>query len=152
MKEEIKMPQIKPNYEQLPEFAELAKKLIDLYPSVFPDIDADKLAAVQITNKERPEKKTQLWELKPVTPPITLFCPKSYFITVHSSDWDSLNDKHRAALVADVLLSISPEGEGKTVPFDKKDHSIILRTLGVDYMDTDNIPDLLSGKVDWRKE
>lgn len=146
------MPQIKPNYEQLPEFSEIAKKLVDLYPSVFPDVDADSLAPVQITNKDRPEKKNQLWELKPVTAPITLFCPKTYFITVHSTDWDALSEEHKAALVADVLLSISPEGEGKTVPFDKKDHSLILRTLGVDYMDTGGIPNLLHGKVDWRTE
>jgi len=146
------MAQIKPNYEQLPEFIEIAKKLVDLYPSVFPNVDADKLASVQITNKERPEKKTQYWELTAVTPPVTLFCPKNYLITVYSSDWDALSEPHKAALVSDVLLSISPEGEGKTVAFDKKDHSVILRTLGVDYMDEANIPNLLAGKVDWRTE
>lgn len=146
------MPQIKPNYEQLPEFNEIAQKLLDLYPSVFPDIKPDDLAVVQITNKDRPEKKTQLWDLKAITPPITIFCPKSYFVTVHSSDWDALSMPHKAALVSDVLLSISPEGEGKTVPFDKKDHGLILRTLGIDYMDTGTIPNLLDGKVDWRTE
>jgi len=146
------MPQTKPNYEQLPEFLEIAKKLIDLYPSVFPDVEADKLAAVQITNKDRPEKKTQMWELKPITAPVTLFCPKTYFITVHSSDWQALSEPHRAALVAEVLLSISPDGEGKTVPFDKKGHGLIFRTLGVDFMDTATIPNLLAGKVDWKTE
>lgn len=146
------MPQIKPNYEQLPEFVEIIKKLVDLYPDIFPNVDPNNIAAVQITNKERPEKRTQLWELKPVTAPITLFCPKTYFVTVYSSDWDSLSDRHKAAVAADVLLTISPEGEGKTVPFDKKDHAIILRTLGVDYMDSATIPDLMAGKVDWRSE
>ena len=145
------MSQSKPHYEELPEFIDLAKRLLDLYPSVFPNIEADKLAAIQITNKERPPKRTQLWEIKPITAPITLFCSKTYFVTVFSKDWEGRCENARAAIVADVLFSISPDGEGKTVPFDKKDHSIMLRTLGVDYADEDNIPDLLAGKVDWKQ-
>jgi len=146
------MAKVKPEYEELPEFNELAEKVLALYPNVFPNIDAKTIAAVQIVNKPRPEKKSQVWDLRPVVPPVTLFCPKLYFVTVYSSDWDAFNEKHRAAVVADVLLSISPEGEGKTVPFDKKDHSLILRTLGIDYMDTDDLPNILDGKIDWRRE
>lgn len=146
------MAKIKPEYEELAEFNEIAEKLISLYPNVFPDVDAKQIAAVQVINKSRPEKKSQVWDLKPIVPPVTLFCSKLYFITVYSSDWEAFSEKHKAAVVADVLLTISPEGEGKTVPFDKKDHSIILRTLGIDYMDNGDIPDLLQGKVDWRRE
>ncbi len=146
------MAQTKPEYEEVTEIPDIAAKLIDLYPSVFPAIDPTKLAAVKITNKERPETKKKLWDLKPVRSPLNLFCPKAYFVTVFSNDWDALSDKHKAALVAEVLMSISPEGEGKTVPFDKKGHSLIFRTLGVDFMDTSDIPDLLSGKVNWRKD
>jgi len=146
------MAKIKPVYEELSQFTDIAEKLLALYPSVFPSIEAKNIAAVQIINKSRPEKKNQMWELRPVVPPVTLFCPKLYFVTVYSSDWDSFTDNHKAAVVADVLLSISPEGEGKTVPFDKKDHSIILRTLGIDYMQTSDIPNLLDGKVNWRAE
>jgi hypothetical protein len=144
------MAKIKPIYEELPEFTDIVKKLIDLYPSNFPNIDAKCIAAVQITNKSRPEKKKQVWELRPVVPPITLFCDKLYFVTLFADDWAGFSEKHRAAIVADVLMSISPDGEGKTVPFDMKDHSVILRTLGVDYMETADIPDLMSGKVTWR--
>lgn len=144
------MAKVKPVYEELSDFTDLADKLLSLYPSVFPSIDAKQIAAVQIVNKVRPEKKSQVWELRPVVPPVTLFCPKLYFVTVYSSDWDSFTDNHKAAVVADILLSISPEGEGKTVPFDKKDHSLILRTLGIDYMQTADIPNLLDGKVSWR--
>lgn len=146
------MAKVKPVYEELAEFNEIAEKLLQLYPSVFPEVDSKQIAAVQIVNKVRPEKKNQMWELRPVVPPITLFCSKLYFITVYSSDWEAFSDNHKSAVVADVLLSISPEGEGKTVPFDKKDHSLILRTLGVDYMETTDIPNLLNGKVNWRSE
>ncbi len=146
------MAKVKPVYEELSEFSTIAKKLLDLQPSVFPSIDASQIAAVQIVNKVRPEKKNQIWDLKPVVPPVTLFCPKLYFVTVYSSDWETFGDAHKAAVVSDVLLSISPEGEGKTVPFDKKDHSIILRTLGIDYMETADIPNLLDGKTNWRSE
>lgn len=140
---------IKPEYDSLPEFNEILIRLLDLYPDIFPDIDAETIAAVQITNKTRPEKKKQVWELKPVGPPITLFCPKRWFVTVFQSDWEVFSEQHKAAVVADVLLSISPD-DGKVIPFDKKDHSIILRTLGVDYMNEGSIPNLLDGNVDWK--
>lgn len=143
------MAKIKPIYEELPEFVEIMEKIIDLYPNVFPNIAPDEVAAIKIINKERPEKKSQVWELKPVVPPITLFCPKKYFVTLFSSDWDAFSQEHKAAVVADVLMSMDPE-EGKTIPFDTKDHGAILRTLGIDYMNEAEIPNILGGNVEWK--
>ena len=144
------MAKIKPEYEQLPEFVDILTKIIDLYPTVFPNIDPEQVAAVQITNKPRPESRSQVWDLKPVKAPLTLFCPKRYFVTVYTSDWEVYSEEHKAAVVADVLFSISPDLDGAVVPFDKKDHSIILRTLGVDYMNEGTIPNILSGNVKWK--
>lgn len=150
MKGWMKMAKIKPEFSELPELIEILTKLLDLYPDIFPNIDPDTIAAVQITNKPRPESKKQVWELRPVGPPVTIFCPKRYFVTVYTSDWEVFSEEHKAAVVADVLLSISPDDDGKVVPFDKKDHSIILRTLGVDYMNEGSIPNLLEGNVTWK--
>lgn len=144
------MAKIKPEYQDLPEFVEILTKIVDLYPDVFPDIEPEMIAAVQITNKPRPESRNHVWDLKPIGAPITLFCPKRYFVIVYSSDWEIFDEEHKAAVVADVLFSISPEGEGKTIPFDKKDHSIMLRTLGVDYMNESVIPNILGGNVKWK--
>lgn len=145
------MAKIKPEYEELSEFIEIMKKLLDLYPGVFPNIDPEQIAAVKITNKPRSESKNQVWELKPVKAPITLFCPKIYFVILYSSDWDVFDEARKAAVVADVLFSISPEFDGLTVPFDKRDHSVILRTLGVDYMSEPVIANILDGNTDWKQ-
>lgn len=144
------MAKVAPEYEQLPEFIEILEKVVELYPDTFPNIDAEQIAAVQIVNKPRPESRSQVWDLKPVGPPVTLFCPKRYFVTVYTSDWEVFSEEHKAAVVADVLFSISPEMDGKVVPFDKKDHSVILRTLGVDYMNEGNIPNILGGNIKWK--
>lgn len=144
------MSKIKPEYTELPEFIDLLTRIIELYPHVFPDINPDEIAAVAITNKPRPESRKQVWELKPIGAPVTLFCSKRYFVTVYNNDWEIFDEEHKAAVVADVLFSISPEGEGKTIPFDKKDHSVILRTLGVDYMDESTIPNIMSGNIKWK--
>lgn len=145
------MAKIKPEYKELPEFLEIMDKVLKLYPGVFPDIDPEQIAAVQIVNKPRPEKKNQVWDLKPVKAPVTLFCPKVYFVVLYSSDWDVFDEARKAAVVADVLFSISPTVDGDTVPFDKRDHSIILRTLGVDYMSEPSIDNILDGKTDWKQ-
>jgi hypothetical protein len=144
------MAKIKPEYVELPEFVDLLTRMIELYPNVFPEIDPEEIAAVQIVNKPRPESRNQVWDLKPIGAPVTIFCPKRYFVTVYSSDWDIFDEEHKAAVVADVLFSISPDGDGKVIPFDKKDHSVILRTLGVDYMNESTIPNIMSGNVKWK--
>jgi len=144
------MAKIKPEYAELPEFVDLLTRMIELYPNVFPEIDPEEIAAVQIVNKPRPESRNQVWDLKPIGAPVTIFCPKRYFVTVYSSDWDIFDEEHKAAVVADVLFSISPDGDGKVIPFDKKDHSVILRTLGVDYMNESTIPNIMSGNVKWK--
>lgn len=144
------MAKIKPEYQDLPEFVEILTKIVDLYPDVFPSVEPQTVAAVQIVNKPRPESRNHVWDLKAIGAPITLFCPIRYFVIVYSSDWEIFDEEHKAAVVADVLFSISPEGEGKTIPFDKKDHSVILRTLGVDYMNETVIPNILGGNLKWK--
>lgn len=143
------MAQITPQYEELEEFISIANKLIERYPSVFAGKSIDKIACVSITNKDRKEGKPR-WELKTVAPPVSIFCPKEYIVVLFMSDWATLTDKQKGLLVASVLCSISPEGEGKTIPFDMKDHAIMLRTFGVDYMENPSAPDLLAGDISWR--
>lgn len=137
-------------YQEIDDFNSIAAKLVARYPDVFADKKVDRIAAVAITNKERPRKKNQLWELRPVVPPITLYCNKEYIVTFYLNDWESMNEKYRALAVADILLSISSEGSGKTVPFDMKDHGIMLRTFGVDYLENPSAPDILNDHVSWR--
>jgi hypothetical protein len=145
------MAQVEPVFEEIPEFIDIADKVITRYPTEFGNIDVAKIACVGITNKERSEKKTQLWEIKPIKPPVNIFCPKEYIVVFYQKDWDEMSDKHRALIVSDVLCSIPPDGKGNLQSMDYKDHSKMLRTFGVDYMDRNDVPDILVSDVDWKK-
>lgn len=142
------MPQASPQYEELSEFATIAHRLSERFPEIFGGLEMDNIACVSVTNKDRPAKKG-IWEVKAVTPPVNIFCTKEYIITVYSQDWEAMNDKHRRLLVADALCSISPDGNGKLIPFDMKDYNIMLRTFGVDYLENPDVPDILSDDVEW---
>lgn len=145
------MAQVEPIYEEVSEFLQHADKIIEKYPEQFGNIDVSKIACVAIQNKERSDKKTQLWDIKAIKPPISLFSSKEYIFVFYQKDWDEMSEKHRKLIVADCLCSIPPGGGGAVNPMDYKDHSMMLRTLGVDYMDRDDVPDILDADVDWKK-
>jgi hypothetical protein len=102
-------------------------------------------------NKD-PKEGKQLWELKNVPYPIRLDCPYDHYVIVNSKDWYAMDEKHQALLVFDVLCSIDREEPGKVVPFDLKDHSVIIRTVGTDYMRRADVPDILKDNIEWKKE
>lgn len=129
----------------------MAKKLVDKYPDVLDGINAAAIRCVAVTNKE-PKDNKPMWELRAVPMPIRLDCPFSHYVIVNMADWGSMLDKHRALLIFDVLCSISRDGEEKVVPFDIKDHAVILRTVGVDYMKRTDVPDIINDNIQWKKE
>ncbi|NJL70105.1 MAG: hypothetical protein HC888_00220 [Candidatus Competibacteraceae bacterium] len=148
------MAQVKAEWEIIPEFNELAEKLVEKYKQKFYGIETDIIRCYAITNKERSQKNNKFWELKPVPYPVRLDCPYSYYITVHLSDWEGMEKKHRLAMIAQILHSIPLDEngqmeDGKVIPFDLKDHSPMVRTFGADYLVRDDIPDLLDEEVEW---
>ena len=143
------MPQVSPNYEELPEFIHLADQLIDRFPEMFGGIDLGRIAAFSITNKDRKDEAKPIWEVVSVKPPVSILCNKDYIINVFQNSYEALGEKHRTALVADALNAISTEGKGKVNAKDLKEYAVMIRTLGVDLMDNPDIPDLLNEDVDW---
>jgi hypothetical protein len=146
------MAQSKKEYEALDEFQDLAKKITDKYPDIFFDVEIDEVRAVAITNKQRPQTRDNLWEIMPVKQPVRMDCKYGWYVVVHLSDWDALDERQKKLLVANALCAL-PEGddkEGKTVPPDYKDYGLMLRTFGVDYLTNDDSPDILSTDVDWK--
>ncbi len=145
------MAQIKPEFEAIPEFRKVASKLVEIYPEVLNGINASEIQCVGVINKEWKQGKP-LFEIKTVEMPIKMDTPYSYYVIIPSSEWNARDEAHKAALVMDVLCCISREGDGKVVAFDKKDHAVMLRTLGVDYHTSPDIPNILEGKTTWKKE
>lgn len=143
--------QTKPEYEVIDEFKGLASKLVEKYPEVLDGVNPNVVRCVGVTNKD-PKEGKPLFEIRPVPMPIRLDCPYSYYIIVNMGDWQSLSQQHKALLAMDVLCSISREDDGKVIPFDLKDHAVILRTVGVDYMKRPDVPDIIKTKVEWKKD
>ena len=144
------MAQVKPEYQELPDFLALARQIVEKFPEVFSQLNVDTIKCVAITNKERSEKKP-LWEVKPVPMPIKLDCLFSYYVIVYISDWVELDEKHKLALVADALhaIPIDDEKEGKCNPLDFKGFGTMVRTLGMDFMERGDIPNLLTDDIKW---
>ena len=145
------MANAKREFEALDEFSTVAKKLVTKYPDLFYGLDIDEVRCVAVTNKERPENSDKLWEVMAVKQPIRLDCPYGWYLIVHLSDWESLGDKQKNILVAEMLCSI-PVGddvEGKLNQPDYKGYSVMLRTLGVDYLENPDTPDILAKDIQW---
>ena len=144
------MSQLKPEYSSLDEFTDMASQLVEKYPEVFGTLDIETIKCVAITNKERREGK-KFYEVKPVPYPIRMDCEYAYYIIIYLNDWAEMDGKHRAVLVASALHAIPYEDdkEGKVNAPDLKDFGNLLRTFGVDYMDTEDIPDLINDQVEW---
>lgn len=143
------MAQTEAEYEEIQDFGDIADVLIDKYPEDFGHVDLSKLAAVMVTNKSR--KNKTIYQIKTYTPPLSMYASKNYIAIFYSEDWESWNDNAKAAMVASILFSIHSDGEGKLNPMDYKDHSVMLRTLGVDYLEDSDLPDILNEKIEWQK-
>jgi len=144
------MAQTKPEYERIAEFKTIIDKLIAKYPEILEGIDSNSIACFGINNKE-PKEGKPLFDLKTVSYPIRLDVEYDYYVIINTTDWNALSEKHKALLTMDILCSISREGEVRLVPFDLKDHAVMLRTVGVDYMTRDDVPDIINDKIDWKE-
>lgn len=145
------MPQLKPEYEVIEEFRSIATKLVEKYPEVLDGLKPSLIRCVGVTNKD-PKDGKPLWEIRNVSMPIRIDCPYDYYVIVNMSDWQSWDIKHQALITMDILCSLSKDGDGRVIPFDMKDHAVMLRTVGVDYMKRADVPNILEDNVDWKKE
>ena len=144
------MPQQRPEYEPLDDAKKIATQLVQRYPEKFDGINVNTMRFVQITNKD-PKEKKPVWEIRTVEYPIRLDSAFDYYITLYKNDWESRTDIHKGWIVADILHSISRDGDGKVVPMDLKDHGDILRTAGIDWLQKDELPNLLGEvPIQWK--
>lgn len=149
------MAQEKPNYEVNDEFNGMAIQLVEKYAEKFNDIEIGKICCVNLTNKTRKDDESvvdRIWKLKAVKMPEAIHNPYRWYVVLHSSDWDEMSEKHKVALVADVLHGIpsGEDNEGKINPCDTKGYLAIFQTLGIKYLDDPNIPHLLEDDVEWK--
>lgn len=149
------MAQDKPEYEVNDEFNNMAAQLVEKYVEKFSNVEIDKVCCVNLSNKTRKEKEgcvERIWSLQAVKMPVAIHCPYSWYVVLYSHDWEEMSEKHKVALVADVLHGL-PNGidnEGKVNPCDTKGYLSVFKTLGINYLDDPNIPHLLEDEVTWK--
>ena len=148
------MAQEKPSYEVNDEFNNMAVKLVEKYSDKFNNIEVDKVCCVNV-DKSRKEKEgavEPIWKLKAVKMPEAIHNPYGWYVVLHEADWEAMSEKHKYALVADVLhgLPNDLDNEGKINPCDTKGYLSIFQTLGIQYLDDPNIPHLLNDEVTWK--
>lgn len=149
------MAQQKPEYEEIEDFNEYIVELVEKYPEMFPGANAEEyssnIKAFGLINKPFKDGKDPVERIYGIADPVRKVCEVSYIVSVYQEVWDAMSEKHRAALVMSALRRIPTDAtsEGKLTPLDYKDDGAMVRTLGVDYLDRDDIPDLLNDDVEW---
>lgn len=150
------MSQIKPVYAEVTEFEKIAKDVIanatELFPAIDEDEFVDNIKVVAITNKERKDGK-DIVKVRGIPQPIRMFSSCSYVVEMYLKDWEKLDDVQREWLVLYILRRIPTDGdqEGKVLPVDYKDDSVIVRTVGPDWLDSEDLPSISNSKkeIEW---
>jgi hypothetical protein len=148
------MAQVPPEWEELPEFADLLAKMIAKYPE-FDGIDATKIIAWACTNKDKPEskegKKVKSYDMSGTVPPESFTNSKWYFVKLFKSDWEVKTEEQKLWMAISVLDRIDPAQPGKVLPLDYKDQSRMVRTLGADWEERGDLPHPLKTTIEFRR-
>ena len=148
------MAQGKPNYEVNDEFNNMAVKIVEKYSEKFNNIEIDKVCCVN-TDKARKEVEgvvDRIWNIRAVKMPEAIHNPFGWYVILHQADWEEMSEKHKLALVADVLHGIpnDEDNAGKVNSCNVKGYLPIFETLGIQYLDNPDIPHLLNDDVVWK--
>lgn len=141
------MSQVKPVYAEVTEFSKIAKDVLknttELFPSTDEDEFVDNIKVVAITNKQRKEGK-ELVSIRGVPQPVRMFCSCAYVVEMYLDDWSEMSDTQREWVVLSILKRIPTDSdkEGKVLPLDYKDDGLIVRTVGPDWQNSDDLPSL----------
>ena len=149
------MAQDKPEYEVNEEFNIMATQLVEKYVDKFSNVEIGRVRCVNLMNKPRKEKEgssERIWKINAVKMPMAMDSPFLWYVVLHVQDWEDLSEKHRLALVADVLHGLPNEidNQGKVTPCDTKGYHSIFKTIGIDYLDDPDIPHLINDDVRWK--
>lgn len=139
-----------PEWERLEEFEKLAQQLIEKYPR-FAGIDVTKIICYAVTNKEKPKKKVKPYDMSAEGAPECFTNTKQYFVKVYKSDWDAMYPELKQWVAASALDRIDPEQPGKLGPLDYRDQSVMVKTVGADWHNRTDLPNLLTKTVEFRE-
>jgi len=141
-------------YSRVTEAEDIIKKLCEKQPDVLWCVKPEMVAVLGIENKERSDKNNTLAKIKPVKggeKALLQFnnIPVRYIIEVYWSDWHEWKERKKQWVIFHELLHIHHE-IGKTIKHDCEDFRLILDKVGVDWVNSDKLPDLINEKVEFK--
>ena len=140
-------------YSRVTEAEEIIVKLCEKQPDVLWTVKPNTVAVLGIENKERNEKNKILAKIKPIKG-----CEKAilqdnniatrYIIEIYWSDYREWSEKKKQWVLFHELLHIHQD-IGKSIKHDCEDFKIILDKVGVNWVDSDNLPNLIDDDIEF---
>lgn len=141
-------------YAIVDEGVRIIRGLKDRYPKCFCNIEPEKIVVVAITNVPRPFsllKLAQISKLSGANRTIIRSLAKrdiQYVVELYASDWVQWSDTRRQWILAHEISHIPPQDSKKTLlKHSIEDFYWILSTVGLDWEERDDLPDLLNGTI-----
>jgi len=144
------MAQMVAQWQELKEFGIMVARLVDKYPDRFSHVDPNEVIAYACINKDRTETKAKVYDMTAEKEPEAFTNTKRYFVKFFLSDWEGRDETSKLWLVFSALSRIDPETPGKIGPLDYRDQCIMVRTLGPDWVDKGNLPNLLAANINFQ--
>lgn len=145
------MAQVPAEWEEVPEFVDMCRRLVDKYCDRFAHIDPELIIAYICTNKTKPESKAKLYDMSGESEPEAFTNSKKYFIKMFHDTWEALPEENRLLLAFSALSRIDKD-TGKVGGYDLHDQALMARTFGVDWAIKGGAPNILRDDVDFREE
>lgn len=141
------MATVKPEWELSRDAEQLVSKLKEKYPTKFGHITVDQVGCAMITNKDKPDSQEWIAKITGVVDPVTIYCSKKYIIQFYRSSWDALTPAQKSAVIFQQMCKIPDDPDGKLNTEDLKDIKCMVKSLGVDYINRLDLPDLALDEV-----
>ena len=127
------------------EVREIGQKLIEVWSTLFSHIVPDKILWARDTGPITPRGSRAAGQCIRVRPPYNLLNPNIRYIiaVLPRAKWTDLDDKQKAALIIHELLHIPLEFGEALVDHDVKDFSLLIDSLGSDYLARTDLPNFL---------
>jgi len=143
-------------YSRVTEAEEMVRQLCGKQPEVLWCVRPQTVAVMGVENKERPKKARALATVKPIKGCEKAILqdnhiPTRYIVELYWSDWREWKERKRQWIIFHELLHIHNE-VGKTIKHDCEDFRIILDKVGVDWQNSETLPDLVNDKVEFKLE
>jgi len=132
----------KKQWKEVPEFCQIASRLVEKYPERFSDIEVDKIVAYACTNHLRPDKDKKPYTIKGAKPPESFTNNKPYCVKFYLNVWEQ-TEEQKIATVYSALSRIDVSTPGGILPLDYADQEEMVVRFGPNWQEKGNLPNLL---------